>query len=93
MGTLYWQLNDSWPVVSWSSIDYYGNWKSPTFIRPNELLLLSHQPIQQNDSLNIYLISDCPDTKDHMTLEMRVTDFDERNKVKTDTTQKHWQSG
>ncbi|WP_288980006.1 glycoside hydrolase family 2 protein [uncultured Flavobacterium sp.] len=28
MGTLYWQFNDCWPVTSWSSLDYYGNWKA-----------------------------------------------------------------
>ncbi|HBC87730.1 MAG TPA: hypothetical protein DCZ94_12295 [Lentisphaeria bacterium] len=27
MGTIYWQLNDNWPVCSWASLNYQGSWK------------------------------------------------------------------
>jgi len=58
MGTLYWQLNDCWPGVSWSSIDYNGNWKAlhyaaRLFFNP---VLVS---ITEKDNLiNIYIIND-----------------------------------
>ncbi|KAB5098966.1 glycoside hydrolase family 2 protein, partial [Bacteroides thetaiotaomicron] len=76
MGTLYWQLNDSWPVVSWSSIDYYGNWKALHYQAKRAFAPVLINPIQQNDSLSVYLISDRLDTMEQMTLEMKVVDFD-----------------
>lgn len=32
MGSLYWQFNDLWPVYSWSSVDYYGQWKALHYV-------------------------------------------------------------
>ena len=35
MGTLYWQLNDVWPVASWASIEYHGRWKALHYMARN----------------------------------------------------------
>jgi len=58
MGSLYWQINDCWPVASWSSIDYYGRWKAVHYYvrRSFAPLLLSAQ--EQEDQLQLYLVSD-----------------------------------
>ncbi len=58
MGTLYWQLNDCWPVVSWSSIDYLGNWKAFHYQakRSYEPVMLS---VHETDkAYDIYFIND-----------------------------------
>ena len=57
-GTLFWQLNDCWPVASWSSLDYFGRWKalhyaSRKFYAP---LLLSIE--DQGASMKVHLTSD-----------------------------------
>ena len=31
MGSIYWQLDDSNPAISWSSIDYFGRWKAAQY--------------------------------------------------------------
>lgn len=76
MGTIYWQLNDSWPVVSWSGIDYYGNWKALHYQakRAFEPVLIS--PVQKNDSLLVYLISDKLESFENLQLTMKWKDFD-----------------
>ncbi len=58
MGTLYWQFNDCWPVTSWSSVDYFGNWKAFHYQvkRSYENLLISVQ--EEKDSYKIFIVND-----------------------------------
>ena len=58
MGTLYWQLNDCWPAVSWSSIDFMGNWKALHYKvkRSFENVLVSNSIAENN--IETFLIND-----------------------------------
>lgn len=82
MGTLYWQLNDSWPVVSWSGIDYYGNWKALHYQVGRAFAPLLINSVQEKENLNIYLISDKLESLSGLTLEMQLTDFNGKKLAK-----------
>lgn len=75
MGTLYWQLNDCWPAVSWSSIDYFGNWKALHYKvkRSFQDVLLSSKV--ENNTLKTWIVND--NIQDETgTLLMQLLDFD-----------------
>jgi len=75
MGTLYWQLNDCWPVTSWSSLDYFGNWKALHYFAKDAFAETLVSPVIVNDELKVYIISD--KTKSYKaTLAMKLLDFD-----------------
>ena len=58
MGTLYWQFNDCWPVISWSSIDYKGNWKALHYSARNffKPVILSLRDLE--DVVNVHVVND-----------------------------------
>ncbi len=59
MGAIIWQLNDIWPVASWSSIDYFGRWKAlhyaaRRFFAPVMISCEEHGELDQNPRINEY---------------------------------------
>jgi len=74
MGALYWQLNDCWPVASWSSLEFTGRWKAlhhvaRRFYAP--ALVSAHIPGDEDtiignyrtttvDEVHLYTIYDAP---------------------------------
>ena len=60
MGTLYWQLNDVWPVASWASIDYHGRWKALHYMARHFFapLLVSGLEDSKNGTVEIHITSD-----------------------------------
>lgn len=58
MGTLYWQLNDTWPVCSWSSLDYGGNWKLLHYLAQRFFAPQTVVAVPQGEELLLKAIND-----------------------------------
>ncbi|MCB5200971.1 glycoside hydrolase family 2 protein [Neorhizobium sp. T786] len=72
MGTLYWQLNDTWPVASWSSLDYGGGWKvlhyaARRFFQPVAVAAI---PSEDGSDIRISLVND---TREDVTVDISLS--------------------
>jgi len=72
MGALYWQLNDTWPVASWASLDYGGSWKvlhymARRFFQPVTVAAI---PSQDGKEIRFSLVND---TLEDVTVTLSVS--------------------
>jgi beta-mannosidase len=58
MGSLFWQIDDCWPVASWSSIDYTGRWKALQYYARRFYSDILISPHEENGRINFYVVSD-----------------------------------
>lgn len=75
MGTLYWQLNDSWPVVSWSGVDYYNNWKAMHYKARDVFAPIALNVYQEDGVMEIYTLSDELADANNLKLRLSLIDF------------------
>ncbi len=74
MGTMYWQLNDLWPVTSWSTIDYYGRWKAANYMVKKAYAPVLVSTDDQENGIKIFIINDLQNTE-NMQLKMKLLAF------------------
>lgn len=75
MGALYWQLNDDWPVVSWSSVDYYNNWKAQHYKMRDVFAPVALGLMVKENQLSFMTMSDKLEDVNNLTLHVQVIDF------------------
>lgn len=74
IGTLYWQINDTWPVASWSSLDYGGQWKLLHYLAKRFFNPVNVVAIPDGDEIVIKAINDGPRPLT-VSLEVSVADL------------------
>ena len=74
MGTLYWQLNDNWPVASWSSIEYGGKWKQLHYHAKRFYSPCASMAFQKDGKVEVWSVNDKP-CEQELSASIKVYDF------------------
>jgi beta-mannosidase len=77
MGSLFWQLDDCWPVASWSSVDYFGRWKALQYYARRFYSPVLLSPHVEDGQVKLYVVSDRTGPL-RAELRVRLLDFDGR---------------
>lgn len=76
MGSVYWQLNDSWPVASWSSIDYFGRWKALQYMAVHFYAPRAISVREEHGHVEIWMENETSGKAEvAVTCRLRLTDF------------------
>ena len=75
MGTMYWQLNDCWPAVSWAGIDYYAKWKALHYHLRQLYAPLLMSINREGEKVQLYVISDLSEPIPKTELHITTCDF------------------
>ncbi len=71
MGSIYWQLNDCWPVISWSGIDWKGRWKALQYRIKKLYADIIVSPFEERNFVKVQIISDkLNDVKGELSLKL-----------------------
>ena len=75
MGMLYWQINDTWPVASWSSLDYGGQWKLLHYLAKRFFAPINIVAVPEGDDIVIRGMNDGPAPAE-ITLDVFAVDME-----------------
>lgn len=64
MGALYWQLNDCWPVASWSGLDYYGRYKALHYFAKRFYAPVAISAVTENNAIKLYCANEMMQSHD-----------------------------
>ena len=83
-GAIYWQFNDCWPVCSWSSYDYYGNYKALQYAAKNFNAPLGISVEDDENKIDVYALNDLNEAQ-KFTLEAVAFNLNGGEKFKKST--------